>query len=154
MSLRRFDLHTAEAVARESDPEPYRSRWASIHRPIGGEHLHGNLIVIPPGLRGMVYHWEASLEEWLLVVSGTPTVRTPDGEHELRVGDVACFPAGPPGAHQVLNRSHAEVRIVVISDVADPKVVVYPDSGKVAVTGPDIRDVYCRDTTVDYWEGE
>ena len=52
------------------------------------------------------YHFHHGMEEWLLVVDGTPTLRTPDGERELRRGDVVCFPPGPDGAHQVRGPGH------------------------------------------------
>ena len=35
------------------------------------------------------------------MLSGSPTLRGPDGERVLRAGDVVCFPVGPDGAHQV-----------------------------------------------------
>ena len=59
---------------------------------------------LDPGEGSSPYHYEYD-EEWLLVVEGTVVVRTPHGEHTLERGDVVCFPAGPGGAHTVMNRS-------------------------------------------------
>jgi uncharacterized cupin superfamily protein len=124
---------------------------------LGARHLSGSVYEIGPGRKGFPYHWEAALEEWLIVLEGTPTIRTPDGEHELRPGDVVSFPTGPAGAHQVLNRSAERVRFIMLSNQADPNVIVYPDSGKVGIRGdlglPGPAN-YALDAPVEYWEGE
>jgi len=79
-------------------------------------------------------------------VDGSPTLRTPDGERVLRPWDVAVFPRGEGGAHQVRNDGAEPARVFLVSTVSDPDVRVYPDSGKVAVTagrtrpaGPQVR---------------
>ena len=38
---------------------------------------------LPPGQAVGPYHYEDPEEEWLLVVSGTPTLRHPGGEDQL-----------------------------------------------------------------------
>jgi uncharacterized cupin superfamily protein len=91
-------------------------------------------------------------------VSGRPTLRAPDGEHELESGDVVCFPEGPEGAHQVRNATAEPVRIVVLSTKTSPAVAVYPDSDKLGLwlTGEAEQDsvIVRRDSAVDYWDGE
>ena len=54
-------------------------------------------------------------EEWLLVVAGRPTLRTPEGERQLEPGDVVAFPQGPAGAHKVANATDETVRVVILS---------------------------------------
>ena len=49
---------------------------------------------LPPGNASWPYHFETTEEEWLIVIDGELTLRTPEGEAVLRAGDVACFPAG------------------------------------------------------------
>jgi uncharacterized cupin superfamily protein len=92
------------------------------------------------------YHWQFGEEEWLLVVSGTPTLRTPDGERVLREWEVAVFPRGEAGAHQIRNDTSDPIRVVFFSTVSDPEVAVYPDTGQVGVNagwsrpdGPQVR---------------
>jgi mannose-6-phosphate isomerase-like protein (cupin superfamily) len=58
--------------------------------------LGASLYQLDPGDRVWPYHTHHSNEEWVLVVKGQPTLRTPDGEQQLREGDVACFPVAPP----------------------------------------------------------
>jgi uncharacterized cupin superfamily protein len=68
------------------------------------------------------------VEEWLLVVSGTPTLRHPDGEQQLEPWDVVFFPAGPAGAHLVRNDSDAVARVAMFSSSSEIGAVVYPDT--------------------------
>lgn len=152
--MRRLDVTTAETRPDPEAPERFAARWRPVGREIGAEHLNANVLVLRPGVTSAPYHWEASQEEWLLVLAGTPTVRTPEGEQELRAGDVLCFPVGPDGAHQVINHSDADARIVLLSDVRRPEVIVYPDSGKVMITDPGIDALLPLDAGVDYWDGE
>jgi uncharacterized cupin superfamily protein len=47
---------------------------------------------LDPGNRLCPYHLHHANEEWLLVLRGEPTLRTPEGEQALAEGDVVCFP--------------------------------------------------------------
>jgi uncharacterized cupin superfamily protein len=71
-------------------------------------------------------------------------VRTPDGEQELRRGDLVRFPAGPDGAHQVANRSDATARVMLFSKVAVPAISVYPDSDTIGVWPDDETEYYFK----------
>jgi uncharacterized cupin superfamily protein len=84
---------------------------------------------LPPGQAIGPYHYEEPEEEWLLVVSGTPTLRHPDGEEQLQPWDVVFFPSGPAGAHLVRNSSESTARVAMFSsNSAAAGAVVYPDS--------------------------
>ncbi len=92
---------------------------------------------LDPGEGSSPYHYEYD-EEWLLVVEGTVVVRTPDGEHTLERGDLVCFPAGPSGAHKVMNRSDARARTLLFSRRGHGYAIsVYPDSDTVGVWAGD-----------------
>jgi len=110
---------------------------------------------IAPGKSSSPYHYEYA-EEWLLVVAGTVTVRTPDGEHTLDRGDLVRFPAGPAGAHKIMNKSDSPTRTLVFSDSRLPAVSVYPDSDKIGVWPGDSTDdlIFVRDTAVPWSHGE
>ena len=69
---------------------------------------------LAPGQSSSPYHYEYD-EEWLLVVDGTVVVRTPDGEHTVDGGELVRFPAGPEGAHKIMNRSDAPARTLLFS---------------------------------------
>lgn len=101
------------------------------------------------------YHYEYE-EEWLLVLDGTIVVRAPDGEQTLERGDLICFPAGPAGAHRVMNRGESPARVMLFSSARVPAVSVYPDSDKIAVwPGNEADDlIFKRSTAVPWAEGE
>jgi uncharacterized cupin superfamily protein len=114
-----------------------------------------------PGKRVCPYHWHFGEEEWLLVVSGAPTLRTPEGEQVLRAWDVAVFVTGEAGAHEVRNDTDEPVRVVMLSSVSDPEVCVYPDSGKVSAhagwsrtDGQKLTLINRPEANLDYWDGE
>jgi uncharacterized cupin superfamily protein len=108
-----------------------------------------------PGQSSCPYHYEYE-EEWLLVVDGTVVVRTPEGERTLNRGDLACFPAGPRGAHKISNASGSPARTLAWSSARVPAVSVYPDSNKIGVwAGDEANDlVFRRDTAVPWADGE
>jgi len=122
----------------------------------GGGDLGMSLYELPPGERQPLYHFHHGNDELILVLRGTPTLRTPEGEHELRAGDLVRFPTGPAGAHQVINRSDEPVRYVIVASHRSPELVEYPDSGKVAAMsreGP-LWTMHRLADAVDYFDGE
>jgi len=110
---------------------------------------------VEPGGGSSPYHYEYD-EEWLLVVEGTIVVRTPDGEHSLERGDLVRFPAGPEGAHKVMNRSDAPARTLLFSHRRGLAVSVYPDSATIGVFPANEEDalVFRRDSAVPWAYGE
>ncbi|MGH2936246.1 MAG: cupin domain-containing protein [Gaiellaceae bacterium] len=105
---------------------------------VGGEEWGCTVYELAPG-QASPYHWHVGEEEWLLVLSGAPTLRTPAGERELRAWDVTVFPRGEAGAHQLRNDTDEPVRAAFFSTKSDPEVAVYPDEGKIGVVAGDIR---------------
>jgi uncharacterized cupin superfamily protein len=128
----------------------------AVGEQLGARLLGGSLYELPPGERTWPYHYEQGCEEWLVVISGTPVLRAADGERELKPGDVAVFPEGPDGAHQVINRSAEPCRVFILSSKAPIAIVHYPDSGKVALWSQSAgRGKILSDAPeLDYWEGE
>ena len=110
---------------------------------------------LAPGQSSSPYHYEYE-EEWLLVIDGSIAVRAPDGEHTLKRGDLVCFPAGPDGAHKLMNRSESSARALLFSSARVPAVSVYPDSDKIGVwSGDEANDlVFKRGSAVPWSEGE
>jgi uncharacterized cupin superfamily protein len=110
---------------------------------------------VAPGGSSSPYHYEY-VEEWLLVVDGAIAVRTPNGEHALGRGDLVRFPAGPDGAHKIMNRGDTTARVLLFSKVDVPAVSVYPDSDKIGVwaDADDEAFFFKRGTAVEWAEGE
>jgi len=123
---------------------------------LGAELLGGSLYELEPGDRLGPYHTHHANEEWVIVVRGRPTLRTSEGERELREGDVACFPRGTEGAHQVLNRTDEPIRVLMLSSLILPEIVEYLDSGKIgARNAKGERIMFARPgPMLDYWDGE
>ena len=124
-----------------------------VARTLGSSATSMFIYDLPPGERQSPYHYEFE-EEWLLVVDGTLVLRAPDGEHTLGRGDVVCFPAGPAGAHQVINRSQSPARTLMFSSSRTPAVSVYPDSDKIGVWAGEQKNdlVFSRGTAVPWSE--
>ena len=138
----------------ESDPPGYRAGVTRIGRDAGGKDLVIKQFEIPPGETLCHYHYEYE-EEWLLVLAGTATVRTPDGEQPAPRGALMCFPAGPAGAHKVANAGDETVLALMWSSAREPSVSVYPDSDKMGVwAGEDHVLLRRSDGHVDYYDGE
>jgi uncharacterized cupin superfamily protein len=126
-----------------------------VARAVGSTATAMFLYDLAPGESSSPYHYEYE-EEWLLVVDGTIVVRAPDGEHTLRRGDLVCFPAGPAGAHKLMNRSGSPARTLMFSSSRVPAVSVYPDSDKIAVWPGDAADelIFERSSAVPWSHGE
>ena len=122
---------------------------------LGSDALAMFVYDLAPGRSSSPYHYEYA-EEWVLVVDGTLVVRTPDGEHTLERGDLVRFPAGPDGAHKLMNRSDAPARTLMFSSSRVPAVSVYPDSDKIGVWSGNEADelIFKRGTAVEWSEGE
>ncbi len=144
-----------------SDRPGYAERERRLGDLLGARLMGATLYELQPGTRICPYHFHLGEEEWLLVVSGSPTVRTPEGEQALAAWDVLAFPRGKAGAHEVRNGGTEPARVMMLSTVSDPELVVYPDSGKVGAIGgwtrPDGEVVRLRnrpEANLDYFEGE
>jgi uncharacterized cupin superfamily protein len=79
----------------------------------------------------VVYHFHHAWEETLVVLRGTPTLRTPEGERVLAEGEAVHFPLGPDGAHGLRNESGAPIRYLMASTISSPEVCEYPDLGQI-----------------------
>ena len=150
-----FNLHGDE-WDRVEDREGWRSRDAWVGHRIGAELIGGSLYELEPGDRLWPYHMHHANEEWLIVVKGEPTLRTPEGEQQLREADVACFPRGAAGAHQVSNTTATPVRVLMLSTLLAPEIVEYLDTGKVGTRDAKGERIFLSrpGPMVDYWEGE
>ena len=131
-----------------------KDAWVGAH--IDAELIGGSMYELEPGDRLWPYHTHHANEEWMIVLRGRPTLRSPVGEQELGEGDVVCFRRGEDGLHQVRNGSDEPIRVLMLSTLIAPDLVEYPDSGKVgarSVAGE--RVLLSRPGPIlDYWDGE
>ena len=106
------NLFAVEVQKDADDPDGYNTSYVRVGPLVGGEQLGLSVYELPPGQSICPYHYENAEEEWLIVLVGRPTLRTPDGEQELGPWDCAFFPVGEEGAHKVTNRTDETVRVV------------------------------------------
>lgn len=99
----------------------------------GAAELGGTVYELAPGVDPMPLHIHHGMEEVVVVLSGTPTLRTLDGDRELAAGEVVAFPRGRAGAHALCNRSDEPARYLMLSTKVMPEVVEYPENGTVRV---------------------
>jgi uncharacterized cupin superfamily protein len=136
--------------------EGWRINEAFVGHRIGGELLGASLSEVEPGNKLWPYHTHHANEEWVIVVRGEPTLRTPEGEQALKEGDVACFTRGKDGAHQIINGTDSPIRVLMLSSMVGPEIVEYLDTGKVSASNARGEPIMLArpGPTAEYWEGE
>lgn len=117
-----------------------RTQPSAVSRPHGFyrrnrrlKRLGATLYETPPGAKGSPYHFHHANEEMIIVLSGKPTLRPIEGTQKLKPGDVVACPAGPSGAHQLINDMIETVLTLVISTMNSREIAEMPDRDKVLV---------------------
>src|SRR5215207_7522824 len=64
-----FNLDRAELAGIDDGPEGVAAPDADLGAAIGGRHLGGRLVELPPGGRAGPDHWHAAQEAWLVVLA-------------------------------------------------------------------------------------
>jgi uncharacterized cupin superfamily protein len=119
----------------EHDGAPYIWKRARLGRAAGSEKLGASLFSLPPGSATFPLHAHLHNEELLVVIAGTPTLRTVANppERGLAPGDVVAFPAGLTGAHELRNDSAEPVSLLIVSTMVAPEINVFPDANELWV---------------------
>ena len=146
------NLFKLDLTADEDEPPGYGATYACVGPLVASEQLGLSVYELEPGLSICPYHYENAEEEWLIVLVGRPTLRTPAGERELEPWDCAFFPSGEEGAHKVTNHTDETVRVCIWSNRLDVATSVYPDSDKVGAWPP--GKLFRLADAVDYFTGE
>jgi uncharacterized cupin superfamily protein len=116
------------------------------------KNLNFDLRLLHPGQLSAPYHFHRFAEELFMVISGSMTLRNPEGFEVVSSGDLIFFEMGDSGAHQFYNHTkesctYLDVRSYIGFDVAE-----YPDSGKVLIA-PSL-ETFKKDSQCSYFEGE
>ena len=139
--------------------EGFNCLRARLGRQAGSERIGASLFAVPPGQAAYPYHWHLAEEELLIVLDGSPLLRTANREVRLQRGEVVAFPRGESGAHQVINDTEQETRFLAFSEQGEPDIVMYPDSGKLGAferrpEGGGLYKLFRLEDEVGYWDGE
>jgi uncharacterized cupin superfamily protein len=123
-----------------------RGRAAWLAQAAGAQELAVNLYELGPGGAVSPYHVHYGNEELLIVVSGRPALRTPEGTRELAPGAVVAFPRGADGAHRISNPGAEPARVLVVSTQNFPEVAEHVTTGThLVLTAPGEGRVFAAD---------
>jgi uncharacterized cupin superfamily protein len=115
-------------------------------------NLNFDLRLLNPGELTAPYHFHRFAEELFMVISGSMTLRTPDGFEIVSGGDLIFFEMGDTGAHQFYNHTsepctYLDIRTFIGFDICE-----YPDSGKILIA-PSF-EIFNKESQSTYFEGE
>jgi len=112
--------------------EPWTGGACTFDLP-SGVALSSSVYVLNPGKTSGLYHYHHGTEEILIMIKGTPLLRTPTETRRLEEGEVIAFGIGPESAHQVINDTENEVRMIFVGHETSPDAVEYPDEGLISI---------------------
>jgi uncharacterized cupin superfamily protein len=89
-----------------------------------------------------------------MIISGSATLRTPQGLEIVETGDLIFFETGEAGAHQLYNHTeepcvYLDIRTFIGFDVCE-----YPDSNKINLMQPTSDRVFDKNSSLHYFDGE
>jgi uncharacterized cupin superfamily protein len=120
----------------EMPDAPFHARAMRVGARAGAEQLGATVYELDAGGAIAPYHLHHANEEMLVVLSGSPELRTPAGTRRLDAGAVVAFPRGEAGAHAVSNPGPEPARMLLVSTMRFPDVAEHVDTGAVlAITG-------------------
>ena len=123
-----------------------------IKNGIKPQNLNFDLRQLNPGQYSAAYHFHRFAEELFMIISGSATLRTPNGLEVVNSGDLIFFEIGETGAHQLYNHTtetcvYLDIRTFIGYDVCD-----YPDSNKLLMA-PSF-EIFNKDAKSKYFDGE
>ncbi|HEU4729548.1 MAG TPA: cupin domain-containing protein [Kofleriaceae bacterium] len=121
-----------------SYPEPFASRVAGrLKRPLGDHfgltNFGVNHTMLAPGAVSALGHHHSRQDEFIYVLSGTPTLITGTEERVLAPGMCVGFRAGDPVPHHLVNNTDENVVLLEVGDRTPGDSVTYPDDDLEAV---------------------
>jgi uncharacterized cupin superfamily protein len=123
-----------------------------IKQGINPENLNFDLRQLNPDQYSAPYHFHRYAEELFMIISGSSTLRTPNGLDIVNKGDLIFFEKGRSGAHQLYNHTtekciYLDIRTYIGYDIAE-----YPDSDKILLA-PSF-EIFKKDMQASYFDGE
>jgi uncharacterized cupin superfamily protein len=147
-----LDPETTEWFSRQVYPPPYDNVMTGRERRVIGDALGlsqfgVNLGRLAPGAKSSLRHWHSDEDEFVMILTGTPTLVTDEGEQLLGPGMMAGFPANSGNGHRLENRSDAPVTYLEVGTRAATDEVTYPDADLRMSKSGGGRKFFHRDNT-------
>lgn len=113
-------------------PPPFASRVEGRTKRRLGDHFGltnfgVNLTDLQPGSVSALLHHHTKQDEFVYILSGTPTLVLDDKEYLLKPGDCCGFKAGSGVGHHLVNRTQAVVVYLEIGDRVPGDSATYPN---------------------------
>jgi uncharacterized cupin superfamily protein len=86
-----------------------------------------NLTTLAPGACSALRHAHTKQDEFVYILSGSPTLHSDEGAKALSPGMCAGFKAGSGDAHRLVNETTSEVVYLEIGDRTSGDEASYPD---------------------------
>jgi uncharacterized cupin superfamily protein len=119
---------------------------------INPQNLNFDLRQLNPGQYSAPYHFHRYAEELFMIISGSATLRTPNGLEIVNSGDMIFFELGETGAHQLYNHTTDNCTFLDIRTYIGFDVCEYPDSNKLFIAPT--YEIFDKDSQVSYFQGE
>jgi len=125
---------------------------SNVKKGIKPEYLNFDIRLLNPGQYCSAYHFHRYAEELFMIISGSATIRTPNGLEVVNSGDLIFFESGETGAHQLYNHTtepctYLDIRTFIGYDVCE-----YPDSKKIYLVPS--GEIFNKNSEVNYFDGE
>jgi uncharacterized cupin superfamily protein len=151
-TILKFDQREFQESPNKIDHYRIFTDVSRMKKVINPENLNFDLRQLNPDQYSAPYHFHRYAEELFMIISGSATLRTPDGLDIVNSGDLIFFEKGETGAHQLYNHStnpcvYLDIRTYIGYDVAE-----YPDSNKILIA-PSF-EIFNKDSQVSYFDGE
>jgi len=119
---------------------------------INPQNLNFDLRQLNPDQYSAPYHFHRYAEELFMIISGSATLRTPNGLEIVNSGDMIFFELGETGAHQLYNHTTDNCTFLDIRTYIGFDVCEYPDSNKLFIAPT--YEIFDKDSQVSYFQGE
>lgn len=132
MSTEPLAAAAVTAVTRTIYPQPFAQVVVGRSKRRLGDHFGlsnfgVNLTELAPGAASALLHHHTQQDEFIYVVTGTPTLMLDDKEYLLQPGDCCGFKAGNGIGHQLVNKSSAPASYLEIGDRSAGDLPFYPN---------------------------
>ncbi len=131
-----------ENTAKSLYPEPFATLVKHRTKRKLGDHFGlanfgVNLTTLAPGTISALKHHHGRQDEFVYVLSGTPTLRHGEEEYQMSPGECIGFKGGSGLAHQLLNHGEVDAVYLEVGDRLPGDTVEYPDDDLALVQGAD-----------------